>query len=226
MTTVSPKHVVADGAVAHGVGAAGARGAHATDGALAARVDGEEQALVAQMGVQLLPGDARPAPGNPCPARSPAAPPFMRARSRLMPPRTGVTCPSSDVPAPNGTTGTRWACDRGRAGERLPRSVSMKATPSGMTGVTVSSPWLCCSRRAALVVMRSPRNSRARGHDGVDRSGHSVSSPDPRRLNLVVSPRQMARDLAKRSATPCMLRRIRGWGSATERLRSLPKVSL
>ena len=41
------EHVVADGAVADGVGAAGARGAHAADGADGAGVDGEEQALVA-----------------------------------------------------------------------------------------------------------------------------------------------------------------------------------
>ena len=31
----------------------------------------------------------------------------MRERSSVMPPRTGVTWPSSEVPAPQGTTGTR-----------------------------------------------------------------------------------------------------------------------
>ncbi len=50
--------VLADGAVADGGGAAGAGGAHAADGALAAGVDGEEQALIAQVFVELLAGDA------------------------------------------------------------------------------------------------------------------------------------------------------------------------
>ena len=31
---------------------------------------------------------------------------FIRDRSRVIPPRTGVTWPSSEVPAPHGTTGT------------------------------------------------------------------------------------------------------------------------
>jgi hypothetical protein len=32
---------------------------------------------------------------------------FIRVRSMLMPPRTGITCPSSDDPAPNGVIGHR-----------------------------------------------------------------------------------------------------------------------
>ena len=52
------EHVLADGAVADGGGAAGARRAHAADGALAAGIDREEQALVAQVLVELLPGHA------------------------------------------------------------------------------------------------------------------------------------------------------------------------
>ena len=62
----------------------------------------------------------------------------MRDRSRLMPPRTGVTCPSSDVPAPNGTTGT--PCWWQMASTRPASSdVSMNATASGMAGGWVSS---------------------------------------------------------------------------------------
>ncbi len=52
------EHVVADGAVADRVGAGGAGRAHAADRALAAGIDREEQALVAQMLVQELAGDA------------------------------------------------------------------------------------------------------------------------------------------------------------------------
>ena len=50
--------VLADRAVAHGRGAGGARPAHAADGAVAAGIDGEEQALVAEMVVERVPGDA------------------------------------------------------------------------------------------------------------------------------------------------------------------------
>ena len=50
------EHVVAHGAVAHRRGARGARGGHAADGGLLrAGVDGEEQAQVAQVVVELLP---------------------------------------------------------------------------------------------------------------------------------------------------------------------------
>jgi len=52
------QYVFPYGAVADGGGAAGAGGAHAADGAFAAGVHGEEQALVAQMGVQGLAGHA------------------------------------------------------------------------------------------------------------------------------------------------------------------------
>ncbi len=52
------QHVLADRAVAHGIGPRGARRAHAADGAVAARVHREEQAPVAQVLVELLAGDA------------------------------------------------------------------------------------------------------------------------------------------------------------------------
>ncbi len=48
------QHVLAHGAVAHGVGAAGARRRHAAQRGVGAGVDREEQAGVAQMGVQRL----------------------------------------------------------------------------------------------------------------------------------------------------------------------------
>ena len=53
------QHVLAHGAVAHGVGAAGARGAHAANAGVGAGVDGEEQAGVLDGLVQLLARDAR-----------------------------------------------------------------------------------------------------------------------------------------------------------------------
>ena len=53
------QRVVAHGAVAHGVGAAGARGAHAAQRGIGARVYGKEQARVAHVFVELLARDAR-----------------------------------------------------------------------------------------------------------------------------------------------------------------------
>ena len=51
------EHLLADGAVAHRVGAAGAGRAHAADGAVGgAGIDREEQALVAQVGVEHADG--------------------------------------------------------------------------------------------------------------------------------------------------------------------------
>ena len=85
---------------------------------------------------------------------------FIRDRSSVMPPRTGVTWPSSDVPAPHGTTGTRsaWHSAISRHASSV---VSMNATASGITGGWLSWPCEWWSRSAALVVMRSPRKSRA-----------------------------------------------------------------
>ena len=54
-----PQHVVAHRAVAHRVGARGARRGHAADRRVRARVDREEQAGVAEMGVELLAGHPR-----------------------------------------------------------------------------------------------------------------------------------------------------------------------
>ena len=52
------EHVLAHRAVAHGVGAAGAGRGHAAERGVGAGVDREEEAGVAQVGVQLLAGDA------------------------------------------------------------------------------------------------------------------------------------------------------------------------
>ena len=52
------KHVLAHGAVAHGVGAGSAGCRHAADRGIGAGIDREKQALVAQMGVELLARDA------------------------------------------------------------------------------------------------------------------------------------------------------------------------
>jgi hypothetical protein len=54
VTTVSAQHVLAHRAVAHGVGAAGARGRHAADRRVGAGVDREEQARVPDLAVELL----------------------------------------------------------------------------------------------------------------------------------------------------------------------------
>ena len=84
----------------------------------------------------------------------------MRARSRLMPCRTGLTCPSRLVPAPNAVTGT--PCWWQSTSRRLTSSVvSAKTTASGRVGGVWSSPRACCSRTASAVDSRSPRNSRA-----------------------------------------------------------------
>ena len=60
--------------------------------------------------------------------------------SMLMPPRTGVTWPSSEVPAPYGTTGTPFAW-QSFSNAAASSDVSMKATASGCTGGWVSWPW-------------------------------------------------------------------------------------
>ena len=52
------QHVLPHGAVAHGVGAGGAGGGHAAQRGIRAGVDGEEQALVADVFIELLAGDA------------------------------------------------------------------------------------------------------------------------------------------------------------------------
>ena len=52
------QHILPDRAVADGIGAGGAGGDHAAERAMAARVHGEEHALVAQMLIQLLAGHA------------------------------------------------------------------------------------------------------------------------------------------------------------------------
>ena len=96
----------------------------------------------------------------------------MRDRSSVMPPRTGVTWPSSEVPAPHGTTGTcaAWHSASSRAASS---EVSTNATASGSTGGWVSWPCEWWSRSVALVVIRSPRKARAAS---IDRIGRQLAS--------------------------------------------------
>jgi hypothetical protein len=54
---------------------------------------------------------------------------FMRVMSTLMPPRTGITCPSSDDPAPNGVIGHRCSA----------QAVTMAWTSAVDTGNTTAS---------------------------------------------------------------------------------------
>ena len=61
----------------------------------------------------------------------------MRERSSVTPPRTGVTWPSSEVPAPHATTGT-CALLHSASMREASSEVSMNATASGSTGGWVS----------------------------------------------------------------------------------------
>jgi hypothetical protein len=93
------EHVLAHRAVAHRVGAAGARGRHAAEAGVGARVDREEQALVADLAVELLARDAglhgdRQVLGVDAQQR------FMRDTSTLTPPCTASRWPSSEEPTP------------------------------------------------------------------------------------------------------------------------------
>ena len=59
MTTVRPQHILAHGAVAHRVGAAGPGRGHAADRGIRPRVDGKHEAGVAEIFVELLPRHPR-----------------------------------------------------------------------------------------------------------------------------------------------------------------------
>src|SRR5262245_48870978 len=85
---------------------------------------------------------------------------FISRRSRQMPPRVAWTCPSREVPAPNGTTGI---CRRALIA-RIAATSSVecgKQTTSGAAGVWYDSPWLWCSRTAAASLAREPRSARS-----------------------------------------------------------------
>ena len=83
---------------------------------------------------------------------------FMRERSTETPPATALTCPSSDEPAPNGTTGAR--CRAATFTTSLTSSVlSGKTTTSGWPGGCHDSLWLCSSSCVGFVVHRSPRRA-------------------------------------------------------------------
>src|SRR5262245_34516506 len=85
---------------------------------------------------------------------------FISRRSRQMPPRMALTCPSREVPAPNGTTGI---CRRALIA-RIAATSSVecgKQTTSGAAGAWYDSPWLWCSRTAAASLAREPRSARS-----------------------------------------------------------------
>src|SRR5580765_5541346 len=85
---------------------------------------------------------------------------FISRRSRQMPPRMALTWPSSEVPAPNGTTGI---CRRALMA-RIAATSSVecgKQTTSGAAGAWYDSPWLWCSRTAAASLAREPSSARS-----------------------------------------------------------------
>ena len=72
----------------------------------------------------------------------------MRERSRLMPPRTGVTWPSSEVPAPNGTTGHAvLVAEAEQAGRLL---AALEEGDGVGHDAAAGSPRRGCAARAAL----------------------------------------------------------------------------
>src|SRR6185295_13181049 len=85
---------------------------------------------------------------------------FISRRSRQMPPRMALTCPSREVPAPNGTTGI---CRRALiATIAATSSVECgKQTTSGAAGAWYDSPWLWCSRTAGASLAREPSSARS-----------------------------------------------------------------
>ena len=136
------EHVLAHRAVAHGGRARRARRRHAADRRVGAGIDREHQAGVAQRLVQL---HARHAGfdrrveilGADAQRRGSSRAGRWRCRRA-----SACTCPSSDVPAPNGTTGS-WKRALIRDDRRRPRRWSCgKQTTSGAAGAWYDSPWL------------------------------------------------------------------------------------
>ena len=154
------QHVLADGAVADGVGAGGAGRAHAADGAVAAGVDREEHALVAQVVVELLAGDAGldqavHVLGVDLEDRWSCG----RGRGRC-PARTGLTWPSSDGAGAEGDDGDAMlVAERQDAADLLGRLHEGDGVGQGRRGLC---PRRGCAARGwpGLVVRRSPRRSR------------------------------------------------------------------
>ena len=101
--------VVLHGAIAHRIGARGPRCRHPAQRGIGAGVDGKEQALIAQMGVQVLARHTGLHDAIQI-ARMDRQNLVHLVRSTEIPPAGAFTCPSSDVPVPKGITGTLcWA---------------------------------------------------------------------------------------------------------------------
>ena len=79
----------------------------------------------------------------------------MRDRSMQTPPWGALTWPSSEVPVPNGITGTRCSAQM-RTISATSSVESAKATASGGWFGNQVSTLACCSRTVALTVSRSP----------------------------------------------------------------------
>ena len=160
MTTVSAEHVLAHRAVAHRVGAAGARRAPCRRcEASAPGSIGKNRPVSLDLVVELL---ARARPACTVTVRSSAlharAPRSCAPRSMLMPPCTASRWPSSDEPTPNGITGTAWrrpACTTSATSSVLSQNTT--ASGGGTSNGDSSRP--CCSRTASAVEQRSPKRA-------------------------------------------------------------------
>ena len=101
--------------------------------------------------LRVMPGSMTQSRSSACTASTR----FMSRKSRQMPPRGALTWPSSDVPVPKATTGTRC----------LAHSRTISCTSSVACGNTTASGgwlaiqvvvWPCCSRTACDVTSRLP----------------------------------------------------------------------
>ena len=104
-----PQHRLAHRPVADGGRARGARRGHAADGGVGARIDREGDARVLR---SALFNCSRVTPASTVASMSSALTRsmwFISRRSIVMPPWMALTCPSSEVPAPKGMTGSRCA---------------------------------------------------------------------------------------------------------------------
>ena len=103
---------------------------------------------------------------------------FISRRSMVMPPWIALTCPSSDVPAPNGTIGRRWAArdphDRGDLVGRV-----READDVGRRGrvVRLAVAVMLADDRGVVRARAEQAEARERGqHDVCGWSGHAGQS--------------------------------------------------
>ena len=131
---------------------------------------------------------------------------FMRVRSTLMPPWTGITCPSSDDPAPNGVIGQR--CSAQAATIACTSSVEVgNTTASGATAVVM--------RFAAAMVV-------ADGGAGGHAVAEQIAQPRQQRLGRHLPAADLLDQvLGERQAHGAGRRRRCGTGRASARSRSV-----